>query len=532
MAASSRNGVNARVSGLPLPLGLMTDDRLARLVQSGSERAFAMIYERYNQRLYRYTCSILHDGDDARDALQSTLARAFAALQRGKRDAPLCPWLFRIAHNEAISLVRRRAAVYEVEASELCVASAEERAGERTRLAALVADLRELPERQRSALVLRELSGLSHKEIAVSLGISVHTVKHSILDARRSLVECEQGRLMLCEDVQRTSSSAERRMLRPRSVRAHLRGCSVCAALAEAIPKRSADLHALFPALSPALAASLLAHLLGRGTTHGLQSAGVAGGLSCKTVGATLAAKTLIGVSIMAATGAGVTGALALASADPRTPATATTPHTTHAPVRGPHGRPMRSRGEGRRMAAAPVPRGGPPGALTGVEPRSSAAPDVSRGSEDTGPAASSVGHSWISLAAGAPAPKTAGSQRGVQASAGSHAGAASGRPGTRARQPSGPGGAPIAPRHPLGPVAKTGAGANAGHERATSTLAEGPGARPASVPVQVPATPDGLGGQSGESHGAAAPGGNASAPPPAQGRPLSPPGEPPASAG
>ncbi|MEA2200555.1 MAG: hypothetical protein QOI89_1151 [Solirubrobacteraceae bacterium] len=530
MAASSRNGVNARVSGLPLPLGLMTDDRLARLVQSGSERAFVMIYERYNQRLYRYTCSILHDGDDARDALQSTLARAFAALQRGKRDAPLCPWLFRIAHNEAISLVRRRAAVYDMEAPELCVPSAEERAGERTRLAALVADLRELPERQRSALVLRELSGLSHEEIAVSLGISVHTVKHTILDARRSLVECEEGRLILCEDVQRTISSADRRMLRPRSVRAHLRGCTVCAALAEAIPKRSADLHALFPALSPALAASLLAHLLGRGTTHGLQSASVAGSLSCKTVGATLAAKTLVGVSILAATGAGVTGALALASADPRTPATAPTPHRTHASGRGPHGRPMRSWREGRRMAAAPVLGGGPPGAL-GVEPRPSAAAGVSRGSEDTSPAASSVGHSWISLAAGTPAPKTAGSQRGVQASAGSHAGAASGRPGSRARQPSGPGGAPIAAGHPLGPVGRTGAGANAGHERATS-LAEAPGGHPASLPVQAPAAPDGLGGQSGESHGAAAPAGDASAPPPAQGRPLSAPGKPPVGAG
>ena len=76
-----------------------SDQRLARLASRGSARAFALLYERHHQALYRYCRSILHDDEDARDALQSTMAKALAALRDEKRDFELRPWLFRIAHN-------------------------------------------------------------------------------------------------------------------------------------------------------------------------------------------------------------------------------------------------------------------------------------------------------------------------------------------------------------------------------------------------------------------------------------------------
>jgi DNA-directed RNA polymerase specialized sigma24 family protein len=104
----------APASGLSVRLALLGDERLARLVGNGSERAFASLYERYHQPLYRYCRSIVRDDTDAQDALQSALASAFVALKRGQRDAPLRPWLFRIAHNEAISLIRRRAGTGEL----------------------------------------------------------------------------------------------------------------------------------------------------------------------------------------------------------------------------------------------------------------------------------------------------------------------------------------------------------------------------------------------------------------------------------
>src|SRR5947208_2566674 len=136
---------DAAATSRPLPFGLgrMADERLAQLVMAGRERAFAVLYERYHQPLYRYCRSMLRNDQDAQDVLQSTFASALAALQQGKRNAPFRPWLFRIAHNEAITLIRRRrdAGQEITEAMLPPVASASEEADDRARLALLLADL-------------------------------------------------------------------------------------------------------------------------------------------------------------------------------------------------------------------------------------------------------------------------------------------------------------------------------------------------------------------------------------------------------
>ncbi|MGI8412643.1 MAG: sigma-70 family RNA polymerase sigma factor [Solirubrobacteraceae bacterium] len=324
----------ARAGGPPSRLSLMGDERLARLVAgAGSERAFASLYERYHQPLYRYCRSMLRNDADAQDALQSTLAGAFAALKRGQRDAPLRPWLYRIAHNESVSLLRRRRPEYELsEASECSTVSVEERAEARARLALLVADLRELPERQRGALVMRELSGLSHEEIALALGTSVGAAKQTIFEARRSLSEFVEGRAMVCEEVRRAISDGDGRALRGRRVRAHLRDCSGCAAFAAAIPARGADLRAIAPPLPAVVAAGLLTRVLGGGSGHGAGGAsGLAAGAAGKTVGAALSAKVLAGAAILATTAVGVTGVLKHPWHATRQPSTTRTTQMGHA---------------------------------------------------------------------------------------------------------------------------------------------------------------------------------------------------------
>src|SRR3954449_8254055 len=91
---------------VPLPQRLLSDDRLLRLVATGNPQAFGSIYARYHAPLYAYCRSIVRDPDDARDALQNTMLKALAALGRGSADRELSlkPWLFRIAHNESITL--------------------------------------------------------------------------------------------------------------------------------------------------------------------------------------------------------------------------------------------------------------------------------------------------------------------------------------------------------------------------------------------------------------------------------------------
>jgi RNA polymerase sigma factor (sigma-70 family) len=316
MEAHLSSGARAPRRVLSLHLGPSGDERLARLVGAGNERAFAVLYERYHQPLYRYCRSILHDETDAQDALQSTLAGALAALQRGQRDAPVRPWLFRIAHNETITLLRRRRPTVELtEWEEPAGRSTDEQAETRARLAQLVRDLQGLPERQRSALVMRELGGLSHEEIAIALDTSPGAAKQTIFDARRGLFEFSEGRAMACEDVRRLISDGDGRALRRRRVVAHMRDCAGCAAFAGAIPARSDDLRILAPPLAPVAAAGLLASLSGAGTAHGGGGLGaVASAGAGKTLTATLAAKAVVGVAVIAAATAGVSTVLPRAS--------------------------------------------------------------------------------------------------------------------------------------------------------------------------------------------------------------------------
>ena len=269
------------------------------------------LYERYHQPLYRYCRSILRDDADAQDALQSTFTAACTALRRGQRSAPLRPWLFRIAHNESISLLRRRRDREDASAVPPGLTpSAEDRAGERARLETLLADLSELPHRLRSALVMRELNGLSHEEIAIALGVSVGAAKQAIFEARRALMEFVEGRAMSCDDVQRVISDGDRRVLRGRRVRAHLRDCVACEAFAAAIPARTNELRALTPALAPAAAAALFGHTVKAAASSG--GGGIGGGAAAGAVGKTVAAsavsKVAAGAVVAVTAAAGVGG--------------------------------------------------------------------------------------------------------------------------------------------------------------------------------------------------------------------------------
>ena len=295
---------------LPATLALTGDERLARLVKAGNERAFVALYSRYQQQLYRYCRSMLRDDADAQDALQATFAGAFSALRQGRRDAPLRPWLYRIAHNESVSLLRRRRPHEQLgNPSEGACASAEDQAAGRERLAQLVADLQELPDRQRGALVMRELSGLTHEQIALALGTSVGAAKQTIFEARRSLLEFAEGRAMSCEEVCRILSDGDRRALRGRRVRAHVRDCAGCSAFAAAIPARRAELNALAPPLAAPVAGGLLAGMLARESGRGV-GAGTVAGAGGKAAGLALATKAAVGVTLLATATVGVSKVL------------------------------------------------------------------------------------------------------------------------------------------------------------------------------------------------------------------------------
>ncbi len=289
---------------------LLGDERLAKLAGRGNGRAFGALYNRHHQALYRYCRSILGNHHDAQDALQSAMMRAYDALARQQRDLAVKPWLFRIAHNEAVTILRRRRPEQEL-ASDLESVSAdvESTLQTRERLAALVADLRSLPERQRAALVMRELSGLSIREIAAALSISEGAAKQTLFEARTSLHERSEGRAMQCEAVREAVSQGVGRILRGRRLKAHLSACEDCRAFRDAIGVRQADLRAIAPMLPVSAAGAILTSLLSGGGHQAAGSAISAGSsLGAGATGSSVGAATA-GSSLGAgAAGAGVAG--------------------------------------------------------------------------------------------------------------------------------------------------------------------------------------------------------------------------------
>jgi RNA polymerase sigma factor (sigma-70 family) len=287
-------------------LRLLGDDRLARLAAAGNQQAFAEIYRRYHQPLYRYCLSIVRNPEDASDALQSTAAKAMGALLGEDRDIALKPWLYRIAHNESISILRRRHEHVSIEDVEPAARETpESNLAVREQLQELVADLGELSERQRGALIMRELNGLDYDEIADVFSVSAAAAKQTVYEARTALHDRAQGREMDCAEIRRALSDGDRRVARGRRIRAHVKGCAGCRDFELLMGRRPAELAALAPPLPAASAAAILNGVLGGGGASG------GGGLIAAVTGGAVTDAGSKAVAIGAATlvaGAGVIG--------------------------------------------------------------------------------------------------------------------------------------------------------------------------------------------------------------------------------
>lgn len=279
-------------AGAVAPLRVLGDEALVRLAARGSEAAFATIFERHHQALYRYALTILGNREDAFDAVQNATVKLLRSLPGERREIKLKPWLFRIVHNEAVSIARGRSPVAEQPPED---AGAEDSLEERMRAHAIIADLSLLGEQQRAAVALRELNGLSHAEIGAALSISESAAKQAVYEGRVALQEIEEGREMRCPEVQRTLSANDRRLVKGRRVRSHLRSCAVCRSFDSSIAHRRREFAAIAP-LPAVLSAKLLAGALGSG-------GGPAGGLAIGAAGGAGATQA-IGAGTLAKVGA------------------------------------------------------------------------------------------------------------------------------------------------------------------------------------------------------------------------------------
>lgn len=149
------------------------------------------LYARFRDRIYGYCLYQLGNAEEAEDALQTTFLYAFRGLRRGVVPVAEGPWLFTIARNACLerhrSRRRRRPEILsDPQVLESGAAAVERNGDDALRLQQA---LGHLPEQQRLAFVLREWRGLSYREIAGEMDVSLSAVETLIFRARRTLAQ-------------------------------------------------------------------------------------------------------------------------------------------------------------------------------------------------------------------------------------------------------------------------------------------------------------------------------------------------------
>lgn len=165
-------------------LRLQSDERLASLAARGAEPAFEALVARHRAGLVRSCARILPESE-AEDAVQQALLSAHQALRRNGAPDRFSPWLHRIAVNAALKQLRRTPEELPLDEERTDGVEQPPQSQERReRLRETIAAVDALPARQQRALVLRELEGRSHEEIARTLGLTPGAVRQLIHRAR------------------------------------------------------------------------------------------------------------------------------------------------------------------------------------------------------------------------------------------------------------------------------------------------------------------------------------------------------------
>ena len=351
-------------------LRLQSDERLISLIRRGNHHAFEALVARYQARLLAFCRHMLSSREDAEDVLQEVFAAAFNAINADNRAINVRPWLYRIARNRSLNHLRKAQAIgvdsMDVHLSEHGITTAD-KVHKREEFRQLMSDVQDLPETQRTALLLREIDALSYDQIAEAMETTVPSVKSLLVRARVSLAEAAEARLLTCEEVRdELGEVAEglRRTTPP--VRRHLRTCDRCQLFRKQLRQTNKALAAIFP-IGPLLL--LKKALLAHAGTAAAGSGGAAAGGSAAAAGAAGAAGAAAGGALQAGAGALASKAVAgLAAAAIVTAGAVEVKHVKDRPGRG--------KAAAAQMAKAPAVA--PPAAVSEPVPVASAPQPVS----------------------------------------------------------------------------------------------------------------------------------------------------------
>jgi RNA polymerase sigma factor (sigma-70 family) len=225
----------------------VTDHDLVQAVRAGDDHAFERLYHRYHRRIAAYIHGMVRDHGRAEDLTQEVFVSALRRMRQTERPIAFKPWIYEIAKNASIDAFRRsrRAEEISYDADEgmapgdygklVATGAAPDAAVEgKQQLENLCGAFGGLSDAHHQILVMRELEGLSYREIGERLGMSRPSVESTLFRARRRLTE-EYGELVSgerCLRIQQIIAAAGGRgalgMRDQRRVGTHISYCAPC----------------------------------------------------------------------------------------------------------------------------------------------------------------------------------------------------------------------------------------------------------------------------------------------------------------
>jgi RNA polymerase sigma factor (sigma-70 family) len=247
---SHERGVDARRRGPRVParlLRLASDERLVDALRGGSEPAFEVMYTRHHRGVLSFCRHMLGSVEEAEDAVQHTFLAAYRDLLRSDKPIQLRPWLYAIARNRCLSVLRARRERATDEPVEPSTEHLSHEVERRHDLRALLGDLSRLAPDQRAALVLAELGDMSHDEIGAVLGCPKEKVKALVFQARSSLIASRTARETSCVEIREQLANLRGGSLRRNTLRRHLRDCPGCREYRDQVLAQRSELALILP---------------------------------------------------------------------------------------------------------------------------------------------------------------------------------------------------------------------------------------------------------------------------------------------
>lgn len=312
-------------------LRLQSDERIVALIRRGNDFAFETLVGRYRSRLLSFCNHMLGSMEDAEDVLQEVFAASYNAMKADDRPLNVRPWLYRIARNRCLNHLRkpRNTGMDSMDIYEsVGGATTADRAHDNIEFRELLGDVRNLPETQRTALLLREMGSLSYEQISETMDTTVPSVKSLLVRARVALAEAAAARKLTCAEVRIELAEAVEGITKVSApARRHVADCDRCRLFKKELRANTNALAALAPL--PFVPLFAIKKLLGLKifSAFGGGAAGAASATTTASTSAALAtgaASTAAGGAFSSGLSAGITALATKAAAGVATAAIVT----------------------------------------------------------------------------------------------------------------------------------------------------------------------------------------------------------------